>query len=106
VDTWAGSARAEQFRPAGERLDGYCSVALLPNLGGTGNIVVISGTGGSATAAAGGFLVDGERMAQLRAKLADGKKGEFPYFEALLKIPSHSRLPKDAEMLICRLARK
>jgi hypothetical protein len=106
VDTWAEPAHPQQYRPGGEHPDGYCSIALLPNLGGTGNIIVLSGTGGAAAAAAGGFLMNGDRMAQLRAKLPAGKKGEFPYFEALLKIPSRSRLPKDAEMLICRVARK
>jgi hypothetical protein len=106
VDTWAGPAKVEQYRPRGEHPDGYCSIAMLPNPGGTGSIVLLTGTGGAAAAAAGAFLVDGDRMAQLRAKLPAGKNGQFPYFEALLKIPSRSRLPKDAEITIWRPDRK
>jgi hypothetical protein len=106
VDTWAGAEKAEQYRAAGEHPDGYASVALLPNLGATGSVVILSCTGGAATGSAGAFLVDGERMAQLRSKLPAGKKGEFPYFEALLKISSRSRLSKDVEIVFCRLPKK
>ncbi len=105
VDTWAGAGHEGDFRHASDHPDGYCSIALVPNLGGTGSIVVISGTGGAAAATAGAFLVNGERMAQLRGQLP-AANGEFPWFEALLKIPSRSRLPKDAEVVICRAARK
>ncbi len=102
VDSWNGS---KALQPGSEHPDGYASIALLPNAGGTGSIVIISGTGGAAISAAGAFLQDGNGMAELRAKLPAGKSGEFPYFEALLKSPSRSRLPKDAEILICRPAR-
>ena len=105
MDTWATAGQAEQYRLGGEHPDGFCSVALLPNLGGTGNILIVSGTGGAATSAAGAFLMDGDRMASLRAKLPAGKEGEFPYFEALIRIPSRSRLPRDAEITVCRPAR-
>jgi hypothetical protein len=90
------------YHSGGEHPDGYVDIALLPNLGGTGSVVILSGTGGAASAAAGAFLVDGDRMAELRSKLpADGKR-EFPYFEALLRIPSRSRLPKDAQIVVWR----
>ncbi len=103
VDTWSNSA---QYHPAGVHPDGYSSIALVPNLSGTGNMVILSGTGGAAAASAAAFLVDGERMTQLLAKLPGAPNGQFPYFEALLKIPSRSRLPKDAELVICRPTRK
>lgn len=106
VDTWAGTEKAEQYRATGEHPDGYASIALLPNLGATGSIVILSCTGGAATGSAGAFLVDGERMAQLRSKLPAGKTGEFPYFEALLKVSSRSRLPKDVEIVFCRAPKK
>jgi hypothetical protein len=102
VDTSDSSAAPDRYRPGGEHPDGYCSIAFLPNLGGTPGIVILSGTGGAASAAAGAFLVDGERMAALRRMLPAGKLGEFPWFEALLRIPSRSRLPKDAQIAICR----
>jgi hypothetical protein len=104
VDT-SGGGKADQYKPSAEHPDGYCSIALLPNLGGNGNVVVLSGTGGAATAAAGAFLVDGERMGQLLAKLPQPARGQFPNFEALIRIPSRSRLPKNAEIVIDRLVK-
>ena len=106
VDTWAGEADATRYRASGDHPDGYASVALLPNLGATGSVLILSCTGGAATSTAASFLVDGERMAQLRAKLPAGKAGEFPYFEALLKITSRSRLPKDVEIVFCRTPKR
>jgi hypothetical protein len=93
---------AQPYKPAGDHPDGYCSIALLPNLGGTGSVVVLSGTGGAATAAAGAFLTDAESMSQLKAKLPAAANGQFPNFEALLRVPSRSRRPKDVEIVIAR----
>ncbi len=106
VDSWAGADQAEKYRASGDHPDGYASVALLPNLGATGNVLIVSCTGGAATTSAGAFLVDEERMEQLRSKLPAGKSGEFPQFAALLKFTSHSRLPKDVEIVFCRTPRK
>lgn len=92
------------YKPSGDHPDGFCSVALLPNLGGTGDVAVLSCTGGAATTSASNFLVDEDCMSKLRAKLgATGAR--FPYFEALLRIPSRSRLPKDVEIVIARPAK-
>ena len=46
VDTWTG--KSYQARNPGDLRESFFSVALLPNLGGTGNVLIISGTGGSA----------------------------------------------------------
>lgn len=105
IDSWNANGKTSDFRLGGEHPDGYCSIALLPNLSGTGDVIILSATGGSATASAAAFLTDGARMAELRAKLRGGSGERFPYFEALLRIPSRSRLPKDAEIVIARAAR-
>jgi hypothetical protein len=102
VDTLATPGKEAQYKASGEHPDGYCSIALLPNMGGTGSVIILSGTGGAAAGSAGMFLLDGERMAELRARVPGGKRGDFPFFEALLRIPSRSRLPKDAQIVICR----
>jgi hypothetical protein len=105
VDTLAEPGKEAQYKASGEHPDGYCSIALLSNMGGTGSVIVLSGTGGAAAGSAGVFLLDGERMAELKARVAGGKSGEFPFFEALLRIPSRSRLAKDAQIVICRRPR-
>jgi len=46
VDTCAGGKTYQTGGP-GDAHDGYCSIALLPNLGGTGNVMIISGPAGA-----------------------------------------------------------
>jgi hypothetical protein len=90
----------------GEAHEGYFSLALLPNLGGTGNVLLLSGTGGSAINAAADFMADEHALALLRARLPATKDGTFPPFEALVKAKGRSSLPRDAEIVICRPAGK
>ena len=90
----------------GEAHEGYFSLALLPNLGGTGNVLLLSGTGGSAINAAADFLEDEHALTLLRARLPATKDGAFPPFEALIKAKGRSSLPRDAEIVICRPAGK
>ena len=102
LDAWAGKRDDQHYRAMGEHPDGYGAVALLPNLGGTGSVLILSATGGSAMNTVGAFLTDEQSIASLKARLSPSKNVVFPSFEALLKIPSRSRLPHDAEILICR----
>jgi hypothetical protein len=91
-----------QPRGNGDRRDSYFSLALLPNLGGAGHVLIISGTGGSAINAGADFLADEPSVAALRAKLPASKEKAFPYFEALIKVKGRSSLPRDATIVICR----
>jgi hypothetical protein len=86
----------------GEPPVGYAIIALFPNMGGTGTVLSISGTGGSAMTGALAFLSDDHLMSQLHAQLNAGAKEPFPYFEALLKIASRNSLPRDASVVIAR----
>jgi hypothetical protein len=100
VDTWG---QMKSYRPAGPGSphEGYCSISLLPNLGGTGNVLIVSGTGGSAMNTAADFLADDGAVSQLRAKLAG-----TTYFEALVRLTGRSTLPRDASIVIARAVRK
>lgn len=99
VDTWAPVAERDRFR-AGS--DGYAMLAMLPNLGGTGSILILSSSGGSALSAAGDFLTRGDSVAGIKALLPRAPRGRFPYFEALLRVKSHSRIPRGTSIVICR----
>jgi hypothetical protein len=104
VDTAAGEQDRTRYRPAagaGDPRDGYCAVSLLPNLGGSGNVLMISGTGGSAMSACGDFLTDEQSVAALRGKLS-GSGSAFPYFEALLRMKGRSATSRDTAILLCR----
>src|SRR5262249_14913580 len=48
--------------------DGYFSVALLPNLGNTGNVLIVSSTGGSAMNGGADFLADSDALSALRQR--------------------------------------
>jgi hypothetical protein len=107
VDTLASPSEQNRFRvPAdpAEAREGYCMIALLPNLTGTGKVLVIAGTGGSTVSAAGDFLADDQAVAHLRAMLPvkAGASAEFPYFESLIRMKSRSSLPKDVTVVLCR----
>jgi hypothetical protein len=83
---------------AGDTHEGYCSIAMLPNLGGTGNVLVVAATGGSALSAAADFLADENSISALQSKLGSGG----PYFEALIRLTGRSTLPRDASIVISR----
>src|ERR1700733_2672283 len=93
VDSTARPSAPDQFRSSqggSKTHEGYASVAFLPNLGGVGNVLIISGSGGAAVGAALDFLNDEASMSQLRssmnAKMNAREKDVFPYFETLLRI--------------------
>jgi hypothetical protein len=83
---------------------GYCRVAFLPNLGGTGTALIISGTDMSSTDAGTEFITSERWVVALRDRLGAGH-GPLPHFEVLLKaqlvlttasrveIVAHRRLP-------------
>ena len=103
VDSTAIGNGQEKYHTApGQTAEGYAVVALFPNLGGTGNVLLISATGGTAMNGALSFLSDEHVMGQLRSKLNVGANAPFPYFEALLKIGSRNSLPRDSSILIAR----
>ena len=104
VDTWAGGKSYQAHSP-GDLRESYFSVALLPNLGGTGNVLIISGTGGSAINAGADFLADEPSVAGLRRRLPGTADKPFPHFEALIKVKGRSSLPRDATVLACRTPR-
>jgi hypothetical protein len=105
IDITATPSQVDQFRFGADELkarEGYASIAFLPNLGGAGNVLIISGTGGAAVSAALDFLNDETAMFQLRSRLKALGKDVFPYFEALLRIEKGGGLPKNVTIVLIR----
>jgi hypothetical protein len=102
VDTWAPPGTGDRFRATG---DGYAMVAVVPNLGGVGRVLIVSSSGGSAMNGAGNFLTDNDSLAHLKALLPHTRRDKFSYIEVLLRVKSQSRLPRDTSVVICRLPR-
>lgn len=108
VDSVGGAADENKYNMSsqnGEPRELYATVSLLPNLSGTGKVLIISGTGGAAVGSALDFLTDGNSLSQLRSRLPQAKSTDFPYFEALLRVKSRSTLPRDTTIVICRAPR-
>ena len=82
--------------------ESYASVAFLPNLAGTGNVLIVSGTGGASVTSALDFLNDDASMSQLRSRIASQKKDAFPYFEILLRIEKGGNLPRSVTIVMAR----
>lgn len=96
---------SQTYRPTenGEARRGYAVIALLPNLGGNGNVLLISATGGSAMNSAADFLLDEEAVARLRRGLPEPDAKRFPSFEALLLLQGRSTRPRDSTIVVSRL---
>jgi hypothetical protein len=104
IDITAKAQDAEKFRSTADGAkthDGYASISFLPNVSGTGNILVISGTGGAAIGTALDFLRDESSMSQLRLRMGSTEKA-FPYFEALLKTENGGGLPRSVTIIFSR----
>ena len=63
----------------------YCQIAFVPNLGGTGSILAISGTEVEGTEGGSEFVTDEHSLEQLNKFARPDHEGRFPYFEILLK---------------------
>lgn len=65
--------------------EGFSLIACLPNLGNTGNVLILSGQEMSGTEAAGNLVTTEAFLKDLLGRLPPPEPGHVPYFEALLK---------------------
>lgn len=72
---------------------GYCVVAYLPKLDGSGKVLLIEGTSSEATEAGGEFLLSEKQLSDFKKKLNADK---LPYFELLLKTSQERSTPLSA----------
>ena len=95
---------ASQYRTSEENRahESYASIALLPNLGGSGRTLILSGTGGAAMDAAMEWLLQDESLRLLRSRLPGTPSDTFPTFEALLRIQKSGDHPRSVSIAIVR----
>lgn len=75
----------DQPRIRPNSIESYSVVALLPNLRGTGSVLLLEGSNMDATEAAGEFVANGRLLADLKKRLGVSANASFPYFEVLLE---------------------
>jgi hypothetical protein len=82
----------------------FATLTLLPNLNKTGNVLILSATGGAAMTAAVDFLSDERLLKELRNQLAPKSSATdpLPYFEVLIRCGSGTNLPRDTVIVIAR----
>jgi hypothetical protein len=105
MDITASPSEVDRFRSGADGVkthEGYTIVAFLPNLGGSGNVLIISGTGGAAVSAALEFLNNETAMSRLRSSLKPKEKDTFPYFESLLRVEKGGGFPKNVTIILSR----
>jgi hypothetical protein len=83
----------------------YCQIAFVPNLGGTGNILAISGTEVEGTEAGSEFVTNEASVAQLQQLANPDRKGQFPHFEVLLKSSRFAGTARGMTIVAFRLVR-
>jgi hypothetical protein len=105
VDT-RGGGKSYHAEGSGDAREGYCAISLIPGLGGSGSVLIVTGTGGSAMTACSGFLADEQAVSGLRRSLPAGAGKGFPYFEALIKVKGRSASVRDATVVVCRAPEK
>jgi len=93
----SGESRVYEYTPAGSV--GYCVVAYLPNPDHNGNALLIQGTSGEPTQAAGEFLLSEDELSGFLKTLHASK---LPYFELLLKTSWIKGTPINSSILAYR----
>lgn len=84
--------------------EGYATISLLSNLSSTGNVLVVSATGGTAMNAALDFLSDEHSLSELRAQLAPKTQvtAQLPYFELLIRAGGRNTLLHNNGIVLLR----
>ena len=87
----------------GKSSDAYGVIALLPNLAGTGNVLIIAGVSMEGTEAAGDFVTNPDLCAKLTETMGVANRAKMPPFEVLLKLRSVGGSSSDTRVVAYRL---
>jgi hypothetical protein len=103
-----GEQEVYRWEQSGSSGEAYCVLAFVPNLRGTGNVLIIGGTVGDSTEATGEFITNTGASSELWANLLKGNNGQgnndrLPYFEVLLKLGTQHGVAKTPEVVAVRI---
>ena len=80
----------------------FAHVALVPNLGGNGKVLLVAGSTMAAKEGAGGFITDSGAARQLADALQVPSLDEVPHFEAVLRVRSVQSTPGEWRIVAVR----
>jgi hypothetical protein len=98
-----GEEREYRAARAGESGQAFSTIAFVPNLRHTGNVLIIAGSTGDSTEATGEFLTNPKTSAALVELLKAKNQGRLPYFEALLRSRMSAGVAQNAEIVGVRV---
>jgi hypothetical protein len=84
----------------------YSTIALVPNLAGDGNVLIVSGTGTVGTESASDMLFNENLARQMIRKLNVEKDGRVQYFEVLLKSSRLGTISRGSDIVAYRVIQK
>lgn len=90
---------------SGETGEAYAVVAFLPNVTGSGSVLVVAGTTGEGTQAAGEFISDESRASKALRAMGIDPFGPPRYFEILLKVQAVAGSPSQSAVVAERVIR-
>lgn len=91
---------------SGETGEAYAVVAFLPNVTGPGSVLLVAGTTGEGTQAAGEFISDENRASKALRAMGIDPFGPPRYFEILLKVQAVAGSPSQSSVLAERVIRE
>ncbi len=94
--------RSYMSTPGDGPYETYATLALLPNLTGNGNVLLLMGTTMEASEAAGEFTLRGDFPGQVASLTGTPAGGKLPYFELLLKIGAIAGAPSTVSVVAWR----
>jgi hypothetical protein len=97
-----GEAPTYKMVPSDPAHRAYALVALLPNLNGTGKVLIVEGSTMAGTDAASDFAFDGTKLASLLQPYIR-HKGKLPYFEVLLQTSNIGGSAPDSKVVAYRI---
>ncbi|HOK46741.1 MAG TPA: hypothetical protein PLK67_12455, partial [Bryobacteraceae bacterium] len=87
---------------SGESGEAYAVVALIPNVTGQGSVLLVAGTTGEGTQAAGEFICDEALASKALREIGIDPEGPLRYFEILLKVQTVAGSPSQSAVLAAR----
>ncbi len=102
VNRKPGPGELLRYPPARPFRYGYGRVAVVPNLSGSGKVVLIAGTDMASTEGAGGFMLDSASLQLLHSTFHTANLNTLKSFELLLETASVEGAPLKARLLAFR----
>ena len=99
----AGEQQVYRWEESGGSGDAYCALAFVPNLRGTGNVLIIAGTVGDSTEATGEYLTNIAASSKLWANLLEAESRPLALFRSPAEAGHTAWMARNPEIVAVRI---